>query len=222
MKNQNFNMVYLNFAVSLVFFVPMVLIPKGTIEQQVNLFEYPSLFLFFKTTTLLGDGWILLLAFLSLLAYYFSAKTVKARDEMMTFLFSALFMIVLVSLLKNVFFYSSPRPVKFFNLQSGSSLIDSFDLRFHHFRSFPSGHTATVSLLGFYLMRYFRREFWWRFLFVLILLGGFSRVFLFQHFLADVLAGIGISLISVLVGIKIVELLYYRKTNNHSTYHVTD
>ena len=93
MNYPNQNLLYRNFAFCLLFFVPLVLLPKGTLVQEINLFEYPSLFPFFKWITLLGDGWILLLVFISLLAYYFQSKTSMSRDNLMNFLFSSLFMI---------------------------------------------------------------------------------------------------------------------------------
>lgn len=89
MNYPNQNLLYRNFAFCLLFFVPLVLLPKGTLVQEINLFEYLSLIPFFKWIKLLGDGWILLLVFISLLAYYFHSKTSMSRDNLMNFLFSS-------------------------------------------------------------------------------------------------------------------------------------
>jgi membrane-associated phospholipid phosphatase len=212
MNYPNQNLLYRNFAFCLLFFVPLVLLPKGTLVQEINLFEYPSLFPFFKWITLLGDGWILLLVFISLLAYYFQSKTSMSRDNLMNFLFSSLFMILVVTLMKNVFFYAFPRPIKYFEIELSQSLLAIYDMNFHQIRSFPSGHTATISVVGFYLMRFFKSEIIRRALFLVILVGGFSRIFLFQHFVTDVLAGLGLGLIAVLFGNYITYWLYYRKS----------
>lgn len=212
MKNTSVNTLYRNFAICLIFFVPLLLLPKGTLVKEINLFEYPALLSFFKTVTLLGDGWVLLLVFVPLLGYYLHAKTTVSRDNLMIFLFSALFMIVVVTLMKNVFFYTSPRPIKYFEIELNQSLIATYDMNFHHLRSFPSRHTATIAVVGFYLMRFFKSEVFRRALFLVILLGGFSRIFLFQHFITDVVVGVGLGLIAVLFGNYITHWLSYRKS----------
>lgn len=208
MNYPNQNLFYRNFAFCLIFFIPLLILPKGTIEQRINLFEYPSLFPFFKWITLLGDGWILLPVFIPLLAYYFYSKTRVSRDNLMNFLFSSLFMIVVVTLMKNVFFYASPRPIKYFDIELSQSLLAIYDMNFHQIRSFPSGHTATIAVVGFYLMRFFKSEIFRRALFLVILLGGFSRIFLFQHFVTDVLVGMGLGLMAVLLGNHITHWVY--------------
>jgi membrane-associated phospholipid phosphatase len=212
MNYTNQNLFYRNFAFCLPFFIPLLLLPKGSIEQRINLFEFPSLFPFFKWITLLGDGWIMLIVLTLLWTRYLMRKRRKIQEELLHFLFSALFMIVVVTLMKTLFFYAAPRPVEFFGIESGSSLLERFDIRFHHFRSFPSGHTATVAVVGFYFMRYCKHEFFRRLLFAVILLGGFSRIFLFQHFVADVIVGISIGLISIFVGKYTAYRIIYGKT----------
>lgn len=207
----NQNLFYRNFAFCLPFFIPLLLLPKGTIEQRINLFEFPSFFPFFKWITLLGDGWIMLIVLALLWTRYLIKKSGKIKVELLHFLFAALFMIVVVTLMKNLFFYAAPRPVEFFGIEAGSSLLERFDIRFHHFRSFPSGHTATIAVVGFYFMRYCKREFFRRLLFTLIMIGGFSRIFLFQHFLADVIVGISIGLISIFAGKYVTDRIIYRK-----------
>ena len=212
MKNTSVNTLYRNFAICFIFFVPLLLLPKGTLAKEINLFEYPALLSFFRTVTLLGDGWVLLLVFVPLLGYYHHAKTTVSRDNLMIFLFSTLFMIVVVTLMKNVFFYTSPRPIKYFEIELNQSLIATYDMNFHHLRSFPSGHTATIAVVGFYLMRFFKSEVFRRALLLVILLGGFSRIFLFQHFITDLVVGVGLGMIAVLFGNYITHWLYYRKS----------
>ena len=160
----------------------------------------------------MGDGWILLLFIIPLLAYYFRSKTSVSRDNLINFLFSCLFMIVVVTLMKNVFFYASPRPIKYFDIELSQSLLAIYDMNFYQIRSFPSGHTATIAVVGFYSMRFFKSEIFRRALFLVILLGGFSRIFLFQHFVTDVLVGMGLGLMSVLLSNHITHWVYYRKS----------
>lgn len=211
MNYTNQNLFYRNFTFCLPFFIPLLLLPKGIIEQRLNLFEFPWLLPFFKWITLLGDGWIMLIVLALLSTRYLIQKSGEIKAELLHFLFAAMFMIVVVTLMKNLFFYAAPRPVEFFGIEASSSLLEHFDIRFHHFRSFPSGHTATIAVVGFYFMRYCKREFFRRLLFITILVVGFSRIFLFQHFLADVIVGISIGLISIFVGKYITDRIIYRK-----------
>jgi len=85
-------------------------------------------------------------------------------------------------------------------------------MNFHQIRSFPSGHTVTIAVVGFFLMRFFRSEIFRRALFLVILLGGFSRIFFFQHFVTDVLVGMGLDLMAFLLGNHITHWVYYRKS----------
>ncbi|MEJ8758617.1 phosphatase PAP2 family protein [Pontibacter sp. H259] len=87
-----------------------------------------------------------------------------------------------------------------------------------HF-SFPSGHATTImALAGFlaYLLYRNTQSSLHRKLIVwvaaiLILLVGFSRIYLGVHFLSDVLAGFILGLLWLLVGISLEETVLYRK-----------
>ncbi|HEY4651419.1 MAG TPA: phosphatase PAP2 family protein, partial [Pontibacter sp.] len=85
--------------------------------------------------------------------------------------------------------------------------------------SFPSGH-ATTAMALFGLLAYlyyrssrtkkhFRKIIVWAAV-VLILLVGFSRIYLGVHFLSDVLAGYLLGLLWMLVGISLAEVMHDR------------
>ncbi|AKD05523.1 phosphoesterase [Pontibacter korlensis] len=92
-----------------------------------------------------------------------------------------------------------------------------------HF-SFPSGHATTaVVLYGMLSYLLYRRlsAFWQRALLVwetiiMIMLVGFSRIYLGVHYLSDVLAGFLLGALWLLVGISIVEVMLYRKIKYNS------
>ena len=63
----------------------------------------------------------------------------------------------------------------------------------------PSGHTQGATITYLFFASWLRRRWAWLLAFVMIVLMGLSRVFLGVHFVHDVLAGFGISLL-VLVG----------------------
>ncbi len=87
-----------------------------------------------------------------------------------------------------------------------------------HYFSFPSGHSAlTMTLLGFLVYCIWRNFSTWKirvnsfFLAgAIILLVGFSRLYLGVHFLSDVLGGYLLGFFWVLVGISISEWLIIR------------
>lgn len=87
-----------------------------------------------------------------------------------------------------------------------------------HF-SFPSGHATTViamfGLLAYFLWRHYdthphRGLVLWLAA-ALILIVGFSRIYLGVHYLSDVLAGFLLGALWLLVGISLVEVMSYRK-----------
>ena len=94
--------------------------------------------------------------------------------------------------------------------------------------SFPSGHATTAfalyGLLAYFLYRHLNRSKYQKLClwaaFILIVLVGFSRIYLGVHYLSDVLAGFLLGLLWTLVGVSLVEMLMYRNNklpfNNHT------
>lgn len=87
--------------------------------------------------------------------------------------------------------------------------------------SFPSGHATTAlalyGLLAYMLFRHYSKSRYqylilW-FALGLILLVGFSRVYLGLHYLSDVLAGYLLGLLWMLVGVSMIEVMMYRKVS---------
>lgn len=87
-----------------------------------------------------------------------------------------------------------------------------------HF-SFPSGHATTAiamfGILAYFLYRHYeaptqRKLVLWLAA-ILILLIGFSRIYLGVHYLSDVLAGFLLGALWLLVGISLTEVMMYRK-----------
>ncbi|MER2999393.1 phosphatase PAP2 family protein [Pontibacter populi] len=87
-----------------------------------------------------------------------------------------------------------------------------------HF-SFPSGHATTAmalfALLAYFIYRHnqkkpYRKLIAWLAA-ILIILVGFSRIYLGVHFLSDVLAGFILGLLWTLVGVSLVEVMLHRK-----------
>ncbi|UFH56224.1 phosphatase PAP2 family protein [Spirosoma sp. KNUC1025] len=107
--------------------------------------------------------------------------------------------------LKKLVFSGSLRPMKFFEHSTYHyHIIEGLEI--HTINSFPSGHTTTAfamfSLLGFLDKRKERGVLF----LALAILTGYSRVYLFQHFVEDAYVGSLIGTISSLI----IYLLMYR------------
>ncbi|MCC9136856.1 phosphatase PAP2 family protein [Pontibacter silvestris] len=86
--------------------------------------------------------------------------------------------------------------------------------------SFPSGHATTAMALygmcAYFLVRHFkknsskRKASSWAGV-ILILLVGFTRIYLGVHYLSDVLAGFLLGILWVLLGISLMEVLQLRQ-----------
>lgn len=143
----------------------------------------------FGWVTFLGDGLFTILVIVLLLS---TRKFMQAWQVLAAFLVSAL----LAQLLKNAF--SMPRPKQFFMPGVYGHFIEGVTLT--GFASFPSGHSTSIFALATMLALFEKNKKWN----VVYLLGaiavGYSRIYLGQHFLQDVLAG---SVIGMLVSVSV-------------------
>ncbi|MBO4907503.1 MAG: phosphatase PAP2 family protein [Bacteroidaceae bacterium] len=110
----------------------------------------------------------------------------------------------MVQILKRIF--SAPRPVSVFDNYPDLVLPLVDGVHMHHSNSFPSGHTSTffifftccAFILAYHYLRQanrhdLRTQILFNLLLLLLLalaaLGGYSRIYLSQHFLSDVCVG---------------------------------
>jgi membrane-associated phospholipid phosphatase len=166
----------------------------GKKDSFLILNTYHSYFLdhFFQTITLLGDG----IFFLIMCAFLFGLnKKKESLLSLLTFLLSGLFS----QILKN--YFHRLRPVNFFESYSYSKFIEGFTNAVYN--SFPSGHTTSIFAI-ITLWIFFIEQKRYHFLLLLIaLLVGYSRIYLGQHFLEDVILGIiiGVTTSLLIVGV---------------------
>lgn len=100
--------------------------------------------------------------------------------------------------LKHIF--NAPRPVTWFAEHMPDVQLPLVEgVRMNHWYSFPSGHTTTffalflvLSILASKRLMPTKRVALQVALFLLAATGGYSRIYLCQHFAADVMAGIGV------------------------------
>lgn len=192
-------------------FLPLALLGRGTLELPFNLFVAPELFSTFNIITFLGDGLFAIVVFV-LVGIFAKLKGLKLKNEFINFLIVSALMGLSIFVFKNLFFSDITRPIAHFTtLQEGWNTAD-FKLTFHRFRSFPSGHSSSAATYGFFLMRYFEIPYQRVLLYIAVLLVGYSRVFLFQHFVADVYVGVLLGLLCVWIGDVLTQWIFEKNT----------
>jgi membrane-associated phospholipid phosphatase len=163
---------------------------KGSIHLSVNSYHTPFLDTLMTYWTLFGDGLLMLILIFAMLLvsfrYFFVALTAFTLSGVITQLF------------KRWLFSDLPRPVKHFEiLGSEYELYLVPGVEVNNWFSFPSGHTATAFAVSFALALLIRSKTGQAALLLIAVGVGYSRVYLSQHFLVDVVAG---SLLGILAG----------------------
>ena len=152
---------------------------KAEIHLFINSFNNNFFDIFFKHITILGDG-ICLPVFIIFMIWFRFRNGIYLLT---VFLLSGF----LVQLLKRSIFHDIARPTNFFGENGHIHLVKGVDQLCCN--SFPSGHSATA--FGFYLCFAIvsKRKWVKGAMLVLACLVAYSRVYLSQHFLVDIVAG---------------------------------
>lgn len=153
---------------------------RATLHMAVNRLNTPFWDQCFKLITQLGSGVIIIpICLLTLCKSYRSFFTCAG---------AAIGASLITQVGKRLIWTDSPRPSVFFrDLAYELHVVDGVHLHTTH--SFPSGHStgafAIFTALALISKNPCLKIFW----LVLALLGGFSRIYLSQHFLIDVTVG---------------------------------
>ena len=185
--NRNFLFSYLFFfCIGLILLVCM---GKATSFIELNPYHRSTLDTVFVWVTFIGDGRF---AIVICLIYLLLRRWSRAFQLIAAFLVSAL----VAQILKNLF--SMPRPKQYFPAGQYSYFIDG--VTHIGFASFPSGHSTSVFALAT-LLAIFDSNKRGNVIYLLVAVAvGYSRIYLGQHFLGDVLVG---SVIGVLTAVLI-------------------
>jgi membrane-associated phospholipid phosphatase len=151
----------------------------------VNSFHNNFSDIFFKYITYLGDG-VLFPVFVLIFGF------VKKKQSL-RFAMAGILTLLVTFVLKKIVFPGFPRPVEYFGAEN-LHLIEG--VKMCHWNSFPSGHSMAAFAMFTLLFFYFKNVYLKWGAMVLAFLAAFSRVYLSQHFLLDILVGamIGIGL----------------------------
>ena len=159
---------------------------------------------FFKYITFLGDGRFV---FLIALIYLFANKKYGT-----SILISLIINTILIQVLKRVVFSNRFRPSFYFKnlIEDGSwNMINGVEL-YEKF-SFPSGHTASIFCLCMSICIFMKKKYLPLLLVLLAYIVGFSRIYLSQHFLIDVLTGALIGSLIPILTFKYIEPLLFNE-----------
>jgi membrane-associated phospholipid phosphatase len=175
---------------------------KADIHLFLNQFHSDFFDLFFCNITFLGDG-LFIIPIAVLLLFHSLRSTV--------YLVTAYLSTGLVAqLLKRFIFEDCARPVKYFHDQAALHLVNGVQMLSGH--SFPSGHATSAFTLFLGLSLISRNKFIQIACFLLACIVAYSRVYLSQHFLADIVAG---SLIGTLGTLGFYKVFYRQDRKWH-------
>lgn len=179
---------------------------KNTSFLIINKFNSPAYDYFFEYFTYLGDGilWIPLLLYVSL----------YKKDFLIVVLFAFLISTVLTQFCKWILFADALRPIGILHNQ----VRTISGLTVHKTSSFPSGHTTTAFTFALLLSYLFKRKFWTFFFPVIAFFVGYSRVYLAQHFVTDVLGGLLVGITSAYLSLLFYKALKKNKSMKKDIY----
>ena len=167
----------------------LIISGKGACFLALNAYHSFMLDQFFIKFTYVGDGIFAIVLSLLYLIWFRSNKT--GWMILYAFLLSG----IVAQILKIIF--PSPRPKLFFEHVNIVSFIDGVTLS--NSSSFPSGHTTTAFAVATVLVLVLKNTKLQLVILFIALIVGYSRIYLGQHFLGDVLAGMFIGTISGLI-----------------------
>ncbi|MBS1510821.1 MAG: phosphatase PAP2 family protein [Bacteroidetes bacterium] len=203
------------FIALLIFFLAgtSLLLVEGKAAAFVSLNVYhPSLLnVFFINYTFVGDG-VFSICLITAMFFYF-----KKKQQGFALLYSFLISGVIVQVIKNC--VDAPRPRLFFEAGQYLHFIDGVSLANNS--SFPSGHTATAFAIATVLVLMMKDKSWQLLVLIAAVLVGYSRIYLAQHFLLDVLIGALIGSASGIVSVYLAINAKRIRTSLKKIQHIT-
>lgn len=156
---------------------------------------------FFYYITYLGDGTVAVILLLMILVFNIRLGLYATSS----FLTASLFSITL----KHLFFDDENRPMFIFSYidKQPVKLVEGVEMFIHN--SFPSGHATQAFSIFMCLVFVSKNHSYKYFFFCLALFTAFSRVYLSQHWLADITAGSAIGMFFSIV----YYFLFIQKSN---------
>ncbi len=164
---------------ALLSFSIILIFSKASVHLYLNSFYSDFADFFFKYLTILGDG--IIIPFLIIILVFIRFR--YAFYLLCSYAVSGIF----TQILKRSFFMHEPRPTRFFEGIAQLHLVPGVDQL--SMKSFPSGHSTTAFAIMVCFALLVRNNALKLLFFVFAALIAYSRVYLSQHFLNDILAG---------------------------------
>ncbi len=177
----NSKKIYFGGLLTILFSGMLFLIVNGKEAAFISLNSYHPFYLnvFFINYTFIGDG-IFTVCLIVLMLFYF-----KRKQCGLALLYSFLISGLAAQIIKNL--VSSPRPKLYFEAGTYLNFVDGVTLTGSS--SFPSGHTATAFAIATVLVLMMKNKNLQLLILMAAVLVGYSRIYLAQHFLLDVIVG---------------------------------
>ena len=152
---------------------------KGEAHLTINQYRFEFCDYFFSIATYMGDGLTASFVVIILCFFKYRYAIFLAISNIMASL--------ITQILKHTLFADQVRPKKYFEGIAELKLIPWIEN--YSYNSFPSGHATTAFATFFCFAIIMENNFLKFLMFCIALVVGFSRVYLSQHFLNDVIAG---------------------------------
>lgn len=175
----------------------ILLLVNGKAAAFISLNSYHPFLLnvFFVNYTFIGDS-VFALCLIAVLLFYY-----KKKQEGLALLYSFLLAGIIVQTIKNL--VSTPQVKLFF--EPGQYLHSVDEINLANFPGFPSGHTATVFAIATVIVLMMKNKNWQLIILIAAIIGGYSRMYLAQHFLLDIMIGIMIGSVSGILAVYLAK-----------------
>jgi membrane-associated phospholipid phosphatase len=167
----------------------------------LNSFHNPVADFVFYYMTYLGDGWFAIIIAASLLLFK------KTRNLGVLVLISYAVSGILAQFVKHL--VEAPRPSVYFTYAQYHKFVEGVHLAGSN--SFPSGHTTTAFSLASVLACFTKNKKLQFLYLILAMATGYSRIYLGQHFLTDVIVGAVLGTLTTIATLIVAEKIQSRK-----------
>ena len=178
----------------------LVFFDKAAGFLLIQLPHSPSINFIFGMLTLPGDGLFALSVGLYLLLF-------NSYRNAITLISGYLVGSTIVQVSKNFIFSPTPRPVKWFELSNYPFVLPE-GLNPHLWNSFPSGHSASAATLFLFIATLSNKMPIHVTCGIMMLLVGYSRIYLYMHFPEDVFVGLIIGIIAMVFSKAFIDYLF--------------
>ncbi|MCQ2344261.1 MAG: phosphatase PAP2 family protein [Paludibacteraceae bacterium] len=196
-ENRSFLIPWSVIVIFMIFFMGMGY-SRTEIHLMLNEYRTPYLDSFFRLFTNIGGNLPWVVCAIMLIAKMWKGAMLTLAQIIAT---------IIVQPIKHIMHH--PRPLTVFkDANIDLPIVDGVHM--HAWNSFPSGHTAAAFALMFGIAILLPK--WWQktLCLVIAIMAGYSRIYLSQHFIDDVVAGSIIGVVSVLIAM----IFFSKKTYN--------